>query len=70
MRTMHFTSKYIFQRMGTQRSVVPTSRDSVALSDGPASNSVVMGGYRCPEPRNEPSTGSQIDEINIKTTKL
>lgn len=40
------------------------------LKTGPASNSVVMGGYPCPEPRNGPAMGSQIDWIDIKEGKL
>lgn len=40
------------------------------LKTGPASNSVVMSGYRCPEPRNGPSMGSQVDWIDIKEGKL
>lgn len=40
------------------------------LKTGPASNSVVMCGYPCPEPRNGPAMGSQIDWIDIREGKL
>lgn len=40
------------------------------LKTGPASNSVVMGGYRCAEPRNGPGMGSQVEWMDIKEDKL
>lgn len=40
------------------------------LKMGPASNSVVMCGYQCPEPRNGAALRSQIDWIGIKEGKL
>lgn len=40
------------------------------LKMGPASNSVVMCGYQCPEPRNGAALRSQVDWIGIKEGKL
>jgi len=71
MCTIHNIIKYILPVDGaTEEGGSTFSGLGDPPKRGPASNSVVMGGYQCQEPRNGSSYESQIDWKGIREDKM